>query len=106
MSASEKEAKFFGRASIGGSAACWLWTGARSGSGYGYITMRRNKRKWNLLAHRLAKELAIGRSLAKDENLHHVCEEPLCVNPRHLEIVSRSDHRRQHMREWGWNVSE
>jgi D-hexose-6-phosphate mutarotase len=105
MSASEK-GKFFNRASIAGVSECWPWQGSKSGMGYGIITMRRNKKKWTLLAHRIAKELALGRTLAKEETLHHTCENRLCVNPRHLVIMSRSEHRKQHMREWGWNVSE
>ena len=97
MSASEKE-KFFNRAAIAGSDQCWEWRGARSGEGYGAITMRRDKKKWTLLAHRVAKEIAIGRPLTKEENIHHSCRNRLCVNHAHLLIVSRSEHKSQHDR--------
>ncbi len=92
MSASEK-GKFFNRASIAGGDECWEWKGARHGQGYGAITMRRAGRKTNLLAHRVAKGLALGRDLTSEENLHHTCADRLCVNPRHLLIVSRSEHK-------------
>lgn len=89
MSASEKE-RFFDRISIAGGDQCWEWKGYRS-SGYGLLWDRENKR--NVYVHRFAKSLAVGRDLSSDENLHHSCTNRLCANPRHLVIVSRSEHK-------------
>lgn len=50
------------------------------------------------LAHRVAFELATGRTLTRDVVIHHVCEEPLCVNPKHLRATTMSEHRSFHIR--------
>ena len=98
MSASEK-ATFFARASIAGSDQCWEWRGAKYGNeGYGGITKRASRHKTTKYAHRVAKEIAIGRSLASEENIHHECRNRLCVNPSHLLIVSRSEHKSEYDR--------
>jgi hypothetical protein len=57
---------------------CWLWTGYRDRSGYGFAGRR--------LAHRVAYEWTKG-PIPTGLDLDHLCRTPACVNPDHLEPV-------------------
>lgn len=60
---------------------CWLWTGAKSPSGYGKFRGDRG----TVLAHRWSWEKANGRTT--ELPLDHLCRTPSCVRPDHLEAV-------------------
>jgi len=66
---------------------CWIWTGARRSPG-GYGTIRGNGHQ--LLAHRVAYELAIG-PIPEGKQLDHLCRNKGCVNPAHLEPVTNRE---------------
>ena len=66
---------------------CWLWVGGGNGCGYGLYWCRREKRK--RYAHRVVYESHFGPILG-GLDLDHICRTPCCVNPAHLEPVSRS----------------
>lgn len=66
---------------------CWLWTGARMANGYGYKFMVRNEPGGRVLPHRYSYELARGEIRAGLE-IDHMCHNPLCVNPEHLQAVT------------------
>jgi len=65
--------------------SCWLWTGGTV-KGYGRISIN-NKR---CLAHRVAYELWKG-SIPVRLLIRHMCHNPLCVNPEHLETGTHQD---------------
>jgi hypothetical protein len=58
---------------------CWLWTGGRSGAGYGYLWWRGQ----HLYAHRVAYELVNG-PIPPGLEIRHHCDNPLCCRPSHL----------------------
>lgn len=70
---------------------CIEWWGAVLPNGYGAITQHRER----LRAHRFVWQECIG-PLPDGAILHHKCHNKLCVNPAHLEPLSRSDHNREH----------
>lgn len=63
---------------------CWVWVGAKTLSGYG--TFCPTTRVWQP-AHRFAYELEVG-PIPEGLQLDHLCRNPACVNPAHLEPVT------------------
>lgn len=65
---------------------CWLWTGSKSTHGYGLF--RRGEQ--TIQAHRAVYELLVG-PIPDGLDLDHLCRVRLCVNPAHLEPVTRQE---------------
>lgn len=63
---------------------CWLWERGLNSAGYGMHAQRRVMR----LAHKLAYE-AINGAVPQGLELDHLCRVRCCINPDHLEAVSR-----------------
>ena len=70
---------------------CWHWTGQVTN---GYGTHYQDKRSW--LTHRLVV-LDSGREIPTGYDVDHLCRNKLCVNPAHVDPVSKSDHAKR-----GW----
>jgi hypothetical protein len=68
---------------------CHLWLGAVNESGYGKIDSG-GRRGRTLKAHVVAYELAKG-PVPPGLELDHLCRVPCCVNPDHLEPVTRRE---------------
>jgi hypothetical protein len=75
--------RFWPKVSIG--PGCWEWTGALGGHGYGQFHIGDGRKI--RYAHRVAYELTIGR-IPPGLSLDHLCRNPPCVNPAHLEPVT------------------
>lgn len=65
---------------------CWTWQGAKSAFGYGRLTCRQAQ----LYAHRVSYENFVG-PVADGLVVDHLCREPSCVNPAHLEPVTQRE---------------
>jgi HNH endonuclease len=65
---------------------CWEWAGSKDGKGYGQITIERRTRR----AHRVVYELMAG-PIPDGLTLDHLCRNPGCVRPAHLEAVTRGE---------------
>jgi hypothetical protein len=64
---------------------CWMWAGAPNRDG-GYGTHR--TKTGRPVAHRYAYELLVG-PIPDGLDLDHLCRVRMCVNPEHLEPVTR-----------------
>lgn len=67
--------------------ACWLWTGCKNDTGYGYVRLRGTRSLVRVT--RLAYVLCVG-LIPDGLVLDHLCRNPACVNPNHLQPVSDS----------------
>lgn len=70
---------------------CWKFTGAQNSRGYGSVT---NGRGGTMLAHRLAYEAAVGK-IPTGLTIDHLCMVKTCLNPAHMEPVTRSENTRR-----------
>lgn len=61
---------------------CWLWRGCINRGGYGVYSHNR--------AHRLAFQFFVG-EIPPGLDLDHVCRVRNCINPTHLEPVTRRE---------------
>lgn len=64
---------------------CWEWTGARRPEGHGVFRVNYGANK-NIPAHMYSYELLIG-LVPEKLVLDHLCRNPGCVNPFHLDPV-------------------
>ena len=69
---------------------CLLWAGYIAQSGYGVISIFGHGIKRKVLAHRLAYELAKG-EIPDGLDIDHLCSVKRCVNPAHMEPVTRRE---------------
>jgi hypothetical protein len=75
---------------------CWLWTGSLTYNGYGTFSVwMERRRSVNWRAHRLAWFMAHGSVPSPPLELDHLCRVRSCVNPKHLEPVTRSVNTRR-----------
>lgn len=79
-----------------GCSRCWNWTGAEARNGYGYIHAHRDRTQTpgvepgNVLAHRFSYMTNVG-PIPAGLVLDHLCRNRMCVNPEHLEPVTRGE---------------
>lgn len=73
-------------AKVAKSSGCWLWTGTKAGSGYGRFWADGQR----IYAHRWAYSRFVA-PIPDGYEIDHLCREPACVNPTHLEPVSHRE---------------
>lgn len=77
-----------------GSDSCWIWEGARGGTGYGNF---RADSKSVIAAHTYSYRLAHG-DLPPGLVARHTCNNPLCVRPSHLVCGTKSENSQDAIR--------
>lgn len=71
--------------------SCWMWTGARDRRGYGTFVVSTGLRR---SAYRWLYETLIG-DVPEGKELDHLCRQPSCVRPDHLEPVTHLENVRR-----------
>lgn len=77
---------------------CWFWTGARSrgqGNRKWYGTFKVKGRA--VRAHRFACDAIGGNTLPSGGHRDHTCAFSMCVNPAHIECVTRQENQSRKM---------
>jgi hypothetical protein len=69
---------------------CWEWTGSTSPKNYGYVVIGTQTFK----SHRVAYRVLIG-PIPGERDLDHLCRNPRCVNPDHLQPVTNAVNTRR-----------
>lgn len=69
---------------------CWIWGGYVQNAGYAAMSTYRH----TFLAHRWAYEYFIEK-IKPRLTLDHLCKNKICVNPYHLEQVTRAENIRR-----------
>jgi hypothetical protein len=85
----EQASKFWSRVDASGD--CWEWTGSKLPTGYGRFSLRKSHAPY---AHRVVWHVLIG-PLDPDTEIDHRCFNTSCVNPDHLEPVTRIENLRR-----------
>lgn len=83
---------------------CWLWTGPRLQRGYGTFAFRHNGVLKCGLAHRLSYEYYVA-PIPHGLVIDHLCKNPQCVNPHHLETVTQYENS-QRGDSWRWQLKK
>ena len=84
------EERFWGKVDFLSNGPCWEWTGAVGPHGYGTF---HNVEGWHRV-HRLSYRLVTG-PVPADLTIDHLCVNRTCVNPAHMEVVTRGENVRR-----------
>lgn len=85
---------FWRKVEWGSESQCWNWKAFRDRDGYGFFKVQIKGKGRNARAHRVAY-LLFGGTLDPGMLLLHTCDNPSCVNPKHLVPGSNTDNMRQ-----------
>lgn len=74
--------------------SCWLWTAQKTAAGYGMSWIGKDCK----YSHRQSYEYLIG-PIPEGLELDHLCRNPICCNPAHLDPVTHKENMRRAVRQ-------
>jgi len=86
----EQEDRFWGKVDASGD--CWSWSASVGSHGYGQFRVWGDRTM--VTAHRMAWTILVG-PVPEGMTLDHLCRNRRCVNPDHLEVVTRGENIRR-----------
>lgn len=88
------EERILSKFTKGTSSECWAWQGPMSSNGYGNIPLETGRGARATSAHRAVYLILVG-EIPAGLDLDHLCRNRRCVNPAHLEPVTRQENIRR-----------
>jgi hypothetical protein len=89
--------RLFRQAVVNDLTGCWEWTGAKTPHGYGIIGL--DDKGPTRRAHRVSYEM-LREPIPQGLNIDHLCKNPSCINPQHLEPVTQGENVKRGRAGW------